>query len=164
MLEDKVDQSDRWVCRLENSSILSGSVAQVQARGTKHVSILAQCEILVGNDAGAGSVVASDVVVDVQSAYGTDASNGHSRGFEPTVCIQSSIARDPNCQISKTSHASTANANRARGQRSDGRGLEVRDLVICQSDVIWIQAATAPRPRSSKCRSVGHLDPLGSCR
>ena len=106
MLEDEVDQSYRGMCRFEYSPILPRSVAQVQFCTAKYVPILTEREILVCNDAGAGSVVTRDVVVDVQSGDSTDANNTQTRRLKATVCIHRAVASYADCEVSKTSHAS----------------------------------------------------------
>ena len=68
MVQNKVDQGDRWVRRLEYSSVLPGSVAQVQARTAERVPILTGSQVLVRNDACAGGARARDVVVDGQGS------------------------------------------------------------------------------------------------
>ena len=54
MLEDEVDQCDRWVRRLEYSSVLPGAVVQAQARTAERAPILAERQVLVRKDACVG--------------------------------------------------------------------------------------------------------------
>ena len=84
---------------------------------------------------------ARDVVVDGQSANSADASNVNRRRFEAAARVHNAVAPDADCEVSKTRDAFRANANRARGEMIRRRGLQVRNHIVAQRDVVWVQKA-----------------------